>query len=212
MDKLMIVNGSPRAPRSNSKQYIQLLEQYWPGQAQVYSVTQGKHSQAVAQLEGCGGLVLVFPLYADSLPVTLMGFLKALEAQPPAQKPTVHVLINCGFLEPEQNRVALEILDCFCRRNGYPRGATLCLGSGEAILGTPFAFVARRAIRKLARAIQAGRPDLIKAAMPLTKGMFLKASTSYWLGLGAKNSLNRADMSTMDIEGGQLPPRQGDAP
>lgn len=208
MDRLMMVNGSPRAPRSNTRRYLQLLEQYWPGETREYSVTQGKHEQGVAQLEGCGQLVLAFPLYADSLPVTLMGFLKALEAHPPAPKPTVHVLINCGFLEPEQNRVALEIIDCFCRRSGYPRGATLCIGSGEAILGTPFAFFARRAIRKLARAIQTGRPARIKTAMPLTKGMFLKASTNYWLGLGAKNSLTREDMAVMDIEGGVLPPRE----
>ena len=205
MDKLMMVNGSPRAPRSNTRRYLQLLEQCWPGETQTYSTTQGRPEQALAELAGCGHLVLAFPLYADSLPVPLMGFLKALEVQFSGEKPTVHVLINCGFLEPEQNRVALEILDCFCRRNGYPRGATLCIGSGEAILDTPFAFLARRGIRKLARAIQRGRPERIKTAMPLTKGMFLKASTRYWLGLGEKNGLTREDLSTMEIEGGGLP-------
>ena len=201
MDKLMVVNGSPRAPRSNTKGYLQVLEEYWPGQIETYSVTQGRHQQALEGMEACTGLVLAFPLYVDSLPVPLMDFLKAMEAHPPAHKPPVHVLINCGFLEPKQNRVALEILDYFCRRNGYPRGSTLCIASGEAILRTPFAFLARRAIRKLARAIQAGRTVRLQTAMPLTKGMFLKASTRYWLGLGEKNGLTREDLAAMDIEG-----------
>ena len=42
MERLLIVNGSPRAPKSNSKQYAQLVQKYWKGQADTYLVTSKK--------------------------------------------------------------------------------------------------------------------------------------------------------------------------
>ena len=37
--------------------------------------------------------------------------------------------------------------------------------------------------------------------MPLTRKMFVKASTSYWLSLGRKNGITREQMESMEIEG-----------
>ena len=68
-------------------------------------------------------LVLVFPLYADSLPVPLLRLFKELEACPPCRRPAVSVVVNCGFLEPFQNDIAVEMVRLFCRRNGYPFAA-----------------------------------------------------------------------------------------
>ncbi|MFR5861172.1 MAG: hypothetical protein ACLUES_05700 [Flavonifractor plautii] len=78
------------------------------------------------------------------------------------------MLINCGFLEPHQNDVAVDMVRLFCLENGYPFGACLKIGGGEAILGTPFAFLVRRNIRALARAIAAGRPAELAVTMPLS--------------------------------------------
>ena len=95
----------------------------------------------------------MFPLYADGIPVTLLNFLKTLEANPPQHKPTVSGSINCGFLEPEQNDVAVQMVGLFCSQNGYPFGSVLQIGSGEAILSTPFQMLVRGRMKKLASAI-----------------------------------------------------------
>ena len=100
MGKLMILNGSPRAPQSNSKQYASIFRSYYKEDIVEYHITPRNHEEILSRLEGCTDLLLVFPLYADSIPVTLHNFLKSLEQHPPASKPTVSVLINCGFLEP----------------------------------------------------------------------------------------------------------------
>ena len=39
MEKIMILNGSPRAPRSNSKQYAALFEKYSRLPTETFSVT-----------------------------------------------------------------------------------------------------------------------------------------------------------------------------
>lgn len=71
-------------------------------------------------MEDCSDLLLVFPLYADGLPSPLMGFLQELEKDPPHNRPVISILINCGFLEPEQNDTAIRILRRFARRTGIP--------------------------------------------------------------------------------------------
>ena len=201
MGRMMIVNGSPRAPKSNSKRYAAILKQYWAGKVDEYEVTSKKHEQLCKRLSGYSDVVLVFPLYADGLPVMLMGLLKELESFNLEKKPTFHVLINCGFLEPEQNAVAVDMIRYFCHKYGYPYGVTLCIGSGEAILSTPFRFLAKRKIKKMARLIKRGSTDTLLVTMPVSKNIFLSASTKYWLSYGEKYNISREEMDTMEIEG-----------
>ncbi len=201
MAGLMIVNGSPRAPRSNSKRYAALVKENWPVSLDVYNVTSKKHEEACHRLEACTDLLLVFPLYADSLPVPLLHFLHVLETHAFARKPTVHVLINCGFLEPEQNQVALDTVRLFCKRNAFPFGSTLCIGAGEAILDTPFVFLVKRQVKKLTQAIRLAKPVQLQVTMPLPKKTFIRASTKYWTAYGARHQISPEQMATMEIEG-----------
>lgn len=201
MGNLLIINGSPRAPRSNSKKYADIFHAQWDGPVDEYLVTEQKHEKICAGIDRYEHLLFVFPLYADGLPVPLMRFLKVLEQYHGTKKPAVHVLINCGFLEPEQNVVAVDMMRLFCQKNGYRFGMALCVGSGEAILTTPFAGRVARKIRKLAKAVKAGESGVLKVTMPLPKRIFIRASTGYWLGLGKKNGLDRTQMETMQVEG-----------
>ena len=117
MGSILILNGSPRPPRSNSKRYAKLFMDCC--QADYCDITKANHQALCAKMERYSDLVFVFPLYADGLPVTLLNFLKALETHPPQHKPTVSVLINCGFLEYTQNDVAVNMMALFCKQNGY---------------------------------------------------------------------------------------------
>ena len=79
MEKMLIVNGSPRAPRSNSKRYIEWFKMFWPSECLEYLVTDKKHKEVCQKIDEYQHLLLVFPLYADGLPVTLMHFLNELK-------------------------------------------------------------------------------------------------------------------------------------
>ena len=200
MEKLMILNGSPRAPRSNSKRYDALFETNYPGEIAYFEIKKENHLHLRDEMEHAAKLLVVFPLYADSLPVTLLNFLKTLEQNPPQNKPTVSVLVNCGFLEPRQNDVAVEMLRLFCTANGYPFGAVLKIGSGEAILDTPFAGLLRRKIQRFAAAVARSCSATFAVTMPLPKRLFLRASTAYWTKYGEKNGVSKEEMQRTRIE------------
>ena len=51
--KLLIVNGSPRAPRSNSRRYAELFQARWKGEARYAALTAKNHAElAAAAAEG----------------------------------------------------------------------------------------------------------------------------------------------------------------
>lgn len=201
MGKIMILNGSPRAPKSNSRHYAEIFSRYCPLETAYYEITRNNHKSICTAMADYSQVVLVFPLYADALPSGFLDFLKTLELNPPLRKPKLSVLINCGFLEYRQNEVAVKMLRLFARRNGYHTGPILMLGSGEAILKTPFKYVAVRNIRKFVRLVVNGDDRTICATMPITKRLFQMAATIYWARYGKRYGITRQQMETMKIEG-----------
>lgn len=200
MGRIMIINGSPRAPKSNSRRYAQLFSQSCPAETEYFSITKTNHLQLCQEIQRCSDLLFVFPLYADGIPATMLEFLKTLEKNVPHPKPVVSILINCGFLEPEQNDVAVKMMALFCRSCGFPMGSVLKIGSGEAILQTPFRLFVRRKIKKFASSILHQEYKSWRTTMPITKKMFLKASYRYWKTCGRRNGITEAQMATMEIE------------
>ena len=198
--KLLIVNGSPRAPRSNSRRYAELFQARWKGEARYAALTAKNHAELAAAAAECTDLLLVFPLYADGLPAPLLRFLEFLEGAGPEHRPRISVLINCGFLEPRQNEVAIDTVRLFCRKNGFPFGSSLSIGSGEAILQTPFALFVKGAIQKLARAISSGKTVTLSTRMPLSQKRYVQEAERYWLKAGGKNGLSAQQMRSTTIE------------
>lgn len=200
MGKLLILNASPRAPHSNSKRYAEIFLKYYNGKAEYFALSSTHHEELCRKIEAFSDILFVFPLYADAIPVTLLNFLKSLEKRPPQNRPTVSVLINCGFIEYWQNDTAVKMLELFCKQNHYPWGAVLKIGSGEAILDSPFRVLVDKKIKKLAHYIQRGKQGTFHTNMPLPKWIFVKASTKYWVCYGEKNGISKEEMQTMQIE------------
>ena len=200
MGSVIILNGSPRAPKSNSKRYAELFVKSCECKTEYYNITKNNHEELCGKLGDFSDVLLVFPLYADGIPVTLLNCLKNLEKNPPLQKPTISVLINCGFFEYRQNDTAVNMIELFCKQNGYRMGSVLKIGSGEAIIDTPFKVFVTRKIKKLAASVSNEKYCTQHATMPITKGMFLKASTTYWTNYGKKNGITKEMMETMKIE------------
>ncbi|TGY46399.1 hypothetical protein [Clostridium perfringens] len=200
MGKVIIINGSPRAPRSNSKEYGEIFSSYYKGQADTFNITKNNHKEICSKIGEYTDILLVFPLYADGLPVTMLNFLKVLEENPPKNKPKVNVIINCGFIEPEQNNVCIDMVKLFCKQNTYEFNSVLSIGGGEAILGTPFKIFVKLKIKKLAKAIYNNTPENLRVTMSISKNMYLKASTNYWINYGKRNGITKSHMETMKIE------------
>lgn len=196
MAGILILNGSPRAPRSNSKRYAALFMNRCKVQCEYQNITKSNHAELCEKMNEVSDVLLVFPLYADGLPVTLLDFLKTLETCPPERKPVISVLINCGFFEYHQNDIAVRMVELFCRQNGYRFGSVLKIASGEAILDTPFCGLVKRKLEQLAAAIVQGKARVLHVSMPLTRGI-VRAGIDAVLG-----QLREEERSQLGANGG----------
>lgn len=85
-------------------------------------------------------------------------------------------------------------MQLFCKQNGYPFGSVLKIGSGEAILSTPFKFLVVWHMKKLATSMINKKYQTYQTTMPLSKKTFIKASTTYWLRYGKKFGTSKEQM------------------
>ena len=70
----MILNGSPRAPKSNSKQYAEIFAAHCGAATDYFNISRNNHLALSHRMSEYTDVLLVFPLYADALPVGLFGF------------------------------------------------------------------------------------------------------------------------------------------
>lgn len=200
MERIMIINGSPRAPKSNSKTLANLFSTYSTVPTDYFSITKSNHADLLQRMPTYSDLLFVFPLYADGIPSGMLDFLKHMEQHPPQQKPVLSILINCGFLEYQQNETAVRMMKLFCKQNNYKVGSVLMIGSGEAILKTPFKYLVKRKIKQLARSINQQSYQTLHTAMPISKHLFKMAATIYWTRYGKKFGTSPQAMRSMHIE------------
>lgn len=200
MAHVKIINASPRAPRSNSKIFAQMFTDRCSMQTEYLELSRKNSAELAASAADCKDLILVFPLYADGIPVSLLNFLKELSKVHSDCKPTVSAVINCGFLESMQNNTAVEQIKLFCEENGFNVGSFLKIGSGEAIADTPFKVFVKYKMKHFAKSVEKGNYREFSTSMPLTKKMFVIAANKYWLSRGKQNGLTKEQMDVDLIE------------
>ncbi|MGL5675620.1 MAG: NAD(P)H-dependent oxidoreductase [Cellulosilyticaceae bacterium] len=144
MSKIAFINGSPRAKGSLSSWFIEYLS---PSESNVECVEynalnlhrQPDLTSTFDSLLSCDALVIVTPLYVDSLSSHLLEFLKKLEnyTQSLSNPPTLilYGVLNCGFIEGPQNHIALRILENYSVRMGWQFGGGIGIGGGEMFKG-----------------------------------------------------------------------------
>ncbi|MDR1185090.1 MAG: NAD(P)H-dependent oxidoreductase [Coriobacteriales bacterium] len=154
MKKIAIVNGSPKGQGSASEAITTALQDRLTPVANCVVCHAAKHSrdEIMATFAGCDALVFVFPLYVDGIPSHLLRLLD--EAQDAvvdvAPNTMVYGVVNNGFYEAPQNRIALELLKNFCARSGLKWGQGLGVGGGGMI---PALSIGRGPTKNLGKAL-----------------------------------------------------------
>ncbi|HZK87662.1 MAG TPA: hypothetical protein VFC27_00795 [Anaerovoracaceae bacterium] len=202
MDQTVIINGSHRAPLSNSRRYTKYLMKFLKTDSKEFLLNKNNYDEISKELFSAQTAILIFPLYVDCIPSILLGFLNRLEklGEKYKSRPTVYIIINCGFIENEQNEVAISMMEYYLKKNSFRYGGVLSIGSGEAILDSPFRGMVTGKIKKIAKAIENGETISIKTQMPISKGFFVKAGNKYWSIKGASHGKTKMEMQTMEIK------------
>ncbi|MCL2161680.1 MAG: hypothetical protein FWH56_07345 [Betaproteobacteria bacterium] len=169
MNNIVAVNGSPKTKNGASAMFISQIEDFLETKITVYQAVklarQEDISIALSDILKADTLLIVFPLYVDSLPAPLIKVLTLLEREvinTNGQLPKVYAICNCGFYEDRHNRLALNIIENFSVRSGMSWGGGVGIGGGEFVRmqarGLCRGSVANvfAALRELAELIQSG--------------------------------------------------------
>ncbi len=134
--------------------------------------------EAVDRADLC---VLATPLYVDALPYLVTRCFEHLTVHRAEKRSESSArfaaLVNCGFPEWEQTRIALAICRVFARQAGFTWVGGLGLGEGEAIHGQNLEDLGRqtrhvrRGLELVAEALLAGRPIPTEAQELLARPM-----------------------------------------
>lgn len=135
--KVLLLNASPRKLTSTSNYFLSVLNTQMAGcETERISLSGPKvYPEIFSQFATIDALVIAMPVYVDGIPSHVLRFLTQAEeyCQKNGCKFTLYVLANCGFYEPQQCRLLLNMMRSFCKAAGLKWGAGLGIGAGEML-------------------------------------------------------------------------------
>ncbi len=139
MNSLLLLNGSPRGPRSNSMRMMTHMAEGWrsAGGSEPTILHLAKRSdfdRAVTEFASAETVLLGMPLYTDSMPGLVAEFIEALAHRVGCPgNPRLAFLVQSGFNEALHSRGLERYLAKLATRLGSPYAGTIVRGSGEAL-------------------------------------------------------------------------------
>ncbi|MFN2340060.1 MAG: NAD(P)H-dependent oxidoreductase [Halanaerobium sp.] len=152
--KAVLLIGSPKAKNSSSESLggylLERIGEYdiLTEILHLYSETrtEAKRIQFLEKVENADIIILAAPLYVDTLPAKVIKALtliannkKKLKLnKPEALKEQLFVaIVNCGFPEAEQNKIALKVYEQFALEAGIKYLGGIAVGMGVVVNGKP---------------------------------------------------------------------------
>jgi len=135
--KIAAINGSSKTAGISAliiKQMEKLLDEQIEIHHAMQLVRAETLKEAIAGMLEADILLIVFPLYVDSLPFPLIELLTRLENTVchGASTPQIFTIVN-GALDPAQTTLALEMIEHFTCRAGLPWGYGIGIGAGSML-------------------------------------------------------------------------------
>lgn len=205
--KICIINGSPKAVENTSGLLIRALASKFreTDEAKLHRVASKGFQEALYRdIAESETLVFAFPLYVDSIPSHLLRLLDDLaEKRILSAQTRVYCMINNGFFEGTQNRIAAEQMKNWSLAAGLSWGQALCVGAGEMLPFLKEIPPGHGPYGKLDKALniftenllnrKTGEDLFLSPKFPRALWRF-QASHSVWLPRAKKNGLKRKDL------------------
>lgn len=139
--KISIINGSPKIGKSTSALLIEYLlailqetsPQHIAPEIKTHHINQSALTAAqISDIQNSDALIFAFPLYIDSIPAHLLRQLSVLAQEGfHGKEKKVYCIVNNGFYEGTQNRVAVEQMKLWCESVHLSWGQAIGTGAGE---------------------------------------------------------------------------------
>lgn len=202
------INGSPRGKNSTSNYLIDLIQSYFSDDYPFTKVKMKDFAEIndIKKILDYENIVIVFPLYGDSLPSTVLDFLVELHKHCDSVEtlPNLYAVSNCGFLEGKQIHIAMEIMEHYAKRTGFNWRFGIGLGAGEAFRTTPFLPLKSPMKRKIHKSFKTLQKSIEEQDLSQTKSIFVQQdmgkrlfifmATKFMVKKGNKNGLSKDDL------------------
>lgn len=141
MRSLLVLNGSPRGPRSNSMRLLTPVIEGWksggePEREILHLARPLEFESAIARFFKVDTVLLGTPLYTDAMPSLVKYYIEALAQRLKSGdegKPTLGFLVQSGFEEAMHSRPLERYFEKLARRLGSPYAGTVVRGCGWSL-------------------------------------------------------------------------------
>ena len=134
--KISVINGSPKAIKSNSEilgNYLSFLLKENEIK-KYYSISFRLNDENKNEIYNSDVLIFLFPLYVDGIPSNLLKLFVEFEKEKVVNPATrVYCIVNNGFYEGKQNRLAILQIKNWCEKVKADWGQGIGVGAGELL-------------------------------------------------------------------------------
>ena len=134
--KISIINGSPKAIKSNSEILGNYLSSLLKENEikKYYSISVKLDDKIKNEIHNSDILIFLFPLYVDGIPSNLLKLLVEFEKEKVIKSETkIYCIVNNGFYESKQNRLAILQIKNWCEKVNARWGQGIGVGAGELL-------------------------------------------------------------------------------
>ena len=206
--KIMMIDGSPKVSKSNSEYFLNILSDFIESKDIVKYKLSKKvdYEDIIKEINTIDTLVFAFPLYVDSLPSHVLEFLIMLEEnfKDNLKGVNVYVIANCGFYEGMQNKIALNIMKCWCKKMNIKWAQGIGIGAGEMMGGLRNVPMGKGpntnlglALDNLAKNINENKSgdDIFTTPSMFPRFAFRLAANRFWISKANRNGLKKRDLN-----------------
>lgn len=171
---------------------------------QILNITQDMEKAEEAFLKTIisgSNIIISFPLYVDAVPSYLLKFMKEIEekAEDINAFGTIHIIANNGFFEPEQNNIAIKIIENWCKKCGFKMGRAMGVGGSGMIkcmpMGKGLLKKVGECIEEFAKSIkEEEKGDIFYTKPMFIRGLYIMGANSGFKAMGKKNGLSKKQM------------------
>ena len=189
----ILINVSQKIGNSNSLSFLKYLSKNLDA-SKLFNLKDDDYLEIIDNIEKADNVVLAFPLYVDSPNTITLSFLDYVIDQNIIIDKNVYVIINCGFLEGEQNLTALNIVKNWCTKIKANYAGAVLIGAGEVAGERKYRWLCTNIFRNLNRLGKNVNnnyvmEDVISRVSLLNSKLYCSLANMSWSKKGYKNGI-----------------------
>ena len=198
--KISVINGSPKAIKSNSEILGNYLSSLLKENEikKYYSISFRLNDENKNEIHNSDILIFLFPLHVDGIPSNLLKLLVKFEEEKIIKSETkIYCIVNNGFYEGKQNRLAILQIKNWCEKVNARWGQGIGVGAGELLPHLKKYPLGRGPLKNLGKVLDKFSANIITLKSDedtylnpnWLKSLYFFQATISWILKGRKNNL-----------------------